>query len=225
MSNILDENRRSRMHRFSRRSLLIGGAAMGLSACSAASERWGDIQEANSYRGSYEAMPNERFPLPAVNIGSVPRKYHRQLVSYRGAEPAGTVVVDPHHHHLYLVRGDGKAVRYGIGVGRAGFEWAGRARIGAKKQWPTWTPPSEMIARRPDLEKYRRGMAPGLENPLGARALYLFDGGRDTLYRIHGTNEPQSIGKSVSSGCIRLFNQDIIDLYERVPVGAQVVVI
>ncbi len=135
------------------------------------------------------------------------------------------MVIDPQNRHLYLVRGDGQAVRYGIGVGRQGFAWSGRAKIGAKKEWPTWTPPSEMIDRQPELEEYRGGMQPGLQNPLGARALYLYEDGRDTLYRIHGTNEPWSIGKAVSSGCIRLFNQDIIDLYRRVNVGAEVVVL
>jgi lipoprotein-anchoring transpeptidase ErfK/SrfK len=208
-----------------RRTFLLGATAFGLAGCSASSDRWAQIQENNSYSSAYGALPNEPFPIPAVNIKSVPRQFHRQLVNYRGAEPAGTVVIDPHNRHLYLVRGDGQAVRYGIGVGRQGFSWSGRAKIGAKKEWPTWTPPSEMIERQPELEEYRGGMEPGLQNPLGARALYLYEDGRDTLYRIHGTNEPWSIGKAVSSGCIRLFNQDIIDLYRRVNVGAEVVVL
>lgn len=208
-----------------RRAFLLGGSAFLVSGCSGVSDRWADIQEANSYRTDYAAMPNERFALPAVNTARVPKKYQRQQVVYRGAEPAGTVVVDPHNKFLYLVLGNGKAVRYGIGVGREGFAWNGRAVIGAKKPWPTWTPPAEMIAREPRLEPYRNGMKPGLDNPLGARALYLFQDGRDTLYRIHGTNEPWSIGKAVSSGCIRMFNQDIIHLYNRVQVGARVVVL
>jgi lipoprotein-anchoring transpeptidase ErfK/SrfK len=116
-------------------------------------------------------------------------------------------------------------MRYGVGVGREGFGWNGVARIQMKREWPRWTPPAEMIARQPELEPYRRGMEPGLENPLGARALYLFQNGRDTLYRLHGTNEPRSIGSNVSSGCVRLVNQDIIDLYSRTPLGTRVVVL
>ena len=115
-------------------------------------------------------------------------------------------------------------MRYGVGLGREGFGWDGRARIPFKRAWPTWTPPAEMIAREPELEKYRDGMEPGLDNPLGARALYLFEGRVDTLYRLHGTQEAYSIGRAVSSGCVRLLNQDIIDLYDRVPNGTEVVV-
>lgn len=115
-------------------------------------------------------------------------------------------------------------MRYGVGIGRAGFDWGGRARIATKKAWPTWTPPAEMIARQPDLEKYRDGMSPGLDNPLGARALYIFEGNRDTLYRLHGTAETWSIGKAVSSGCVRLLQQDVIDLYNRVPDGTPIIV-
>jgi lipoprotein-anchoring transpeptidase ErfK/SrfK len=173
----------------------------------------------------YAAMPNERFPIPAIETGRIAPKYLRRVVNYRTTERPGTIVVDTPDKFLYLVLGDGKAMRYGIGVGREGYSWAGKARVGAKRSWPTWTPPAEMIDRQPELEKYRNGQAPGLGNPLGARALYIFEGNRDTLYRLHGTNEPWSIGKAVSSGCIRLFNQDIIDLYGRVPVGAPIVVI
>ncbi|PCJ95151.1 MAG: L,D-transpeptidase [Hyphomicrobiales bacterium] len=219
------DNARSNAGRTSRRAFLIGAASMALVGCSGSSQRWGQMQESNAFRSAYGPLPNEPYPIPAVDTKRVPRQFQRQLVHYRGAEPYGTVVVDPRNKHLYLVREDGMAVRYGVGVGRAGFEWQGDAKIGAKKPWPTWTPPSEMIDRQPELEQYRRGMAPGLQNPLGARALYLYSDGRDTLYRIHGTNEPWSIGKAVSSGCIRMFNQDIIDLYERVSVGARVVVL
>ena len=120
---------------------------------------------------------------------------------------------------------EGKAMRYGIGVGRAGFAWKGSARVAAKKPWPTWTPPKEMIEREPELEKYAKGMPPGLENPLGARALYIFQNGRDTLYRVHGSREAHTIGRAVSSGCIRLLNQDVIDLYDRVKPGAKIVVL
>lgn len=176
------------------------------------------------YVSMYAAMPKERFPVPAVDIFEFDRRYLRQEVPYATSERVGTIVIDTSGPYLYLVRENGRALRYGIGVGRDGFAWAGRAKILMKREWPTWTPPAEMVARQPELEPYRNGMEPGLENPLGARALYLFEGGRDTLYRIHGTNEPWSIGKAVSSGCIRLLNQDVIDLYRRVPVGSEVVV-
>lgn len=151
-------------------------------------------------------------------------KYRRQWVSYNPGEPPGTIVVDPHHRFLFLLFPNGEALRYGVGVGRQGFSWAGRARVGRKAKWPTWTPTKNMIRRDPKLARWAGGMRGGPRNPLGARALYLYRGGRDTLYRIHGTNEPWSIGKAVSSGCIRLLNEDIVDLYERVPVGTPVVV-
>jgi lipoprotein-anchoring transpeptidase ErfK/SrfK len=144
-------------------------------------------------------------------------KYDRQLVDYRTEEAPGTIVIDTPHHFLYLVTDNGKAMRYGIGVGRPGFTWQGVKTISAKKEWPDWRPPPEMIQRRPDLPRY---MAGGPENPLGARAMYL----GSTIYRIHGSNEPWTIGSNVSSGCIRLRNADVIDLYGRVQVGTKVVV-
>ncbi|MCT4655010.1 MAG: L,D-transpeptidase [Cohaesibacter sp.] len=180
---------------------------------------------ANQIPDMYQARPKERFPLPAIKAGDVPRKFWRKLVKNPTGERAGTLVVDTPNKYLYWVMEDGKAMRYGIGVGRQGFSWSGRARMAWKRAWPTWTPPSEMIDRQPELEKWRKGMPPGLGNPLGARALYIYEGGRDTLYRLHGTNEPRSIGKAVSSGCIRLLNQDIIDLYNRVPKNTPIVVI
>jgi lipoprotein-anchoring transpeptidase ErfK/SrfK len=145
-------------------------------------------------------------------------RYQRQVVEYHGGEQPGTVIIDTPHFFLYLVLDDGRALRYGIGVGRPGFTWAGVKSISAKREWPDWRPPDEMLARRPDLPRYMPG---GPDNPLGARALYL----GSTLYRIHGSNEPGSIGTQVSSGCIRLRNEDIIDLYGRVKVGSKVVVI
>jgi lipoprotein-anchoring transpeptidase ErfK/SrfK len=145
-------------------------------------------------------------------------RYQRQVVEYRGGEKPGTIIVDTPRFFLYLVMDGGRALRYGIGVGRPGFTWAGVKSVSAKREWPDWRPPDEMLARRPDLPHYMRG---GPDNPLGARALYL----GSTLYRIHGSNEPGSIGTQVSSGCIRLRNEDIIDLYGRVKVGAKVVVI
>ena len=145
-------------------------------------------------------------------------QYQRQVVAYRGKESPGTLIIDTPAKYLYLVQPGGRAIRYGIGVGRPGFEWAGRKSVSMKKEWPDWRPPKEMLRRRPDLPSYMEG---GPDNPLGARALYL----GSSLYRIHGTNEPHTIGQAVSSGCIRMLNRDVIDLYKRVPVGASVVVI
>jgi lipoprotein-anchoring transpeptidase ErfK/SrfK len=145
-------------------------------------------------------------------------KYDRQTVDYRGDEKAGTIVIDTPNKFLYLVEDGGKAMRYGIGVGRPGFTWAGVKTITAKKEWPDWRPPADMLQRRPDLPRYMPG---GVDNPLGARAMYL----GSTLYRIHGSNEPWTIGTNVSSGCIRMRNEDVEDLYTRVPVGTKVVVI
>jgi lipoprotein-anchoring transpeptidase ErfK/SrfK len=145
-------------------------------------------------------------------------KFEKQLVDYQGKEGAGTIVIDTPNKFLYLVQENGKAMRYGIGVGRPGFTWSGVKQISAKKEWPAWTPPPEMLARRPDLPRHMEG---GPQNPLGARAMYL----GSSLYRIHGSNEPWTIGTNVSSGCIRMRNEDVIDLYSRVNVGARVVVI
>jgi len=145
-------------------------------------------------------------------------KFEKQLVDYHGKEGAGTIVVDTPNKFLYLVQENGKAMRYGIGVGRPGFTWSGVKQISAKKEWPAWTPPPEMLARRPDLPRHMEG---GPQNPLGARAMYL----GSSLYRIHGSNEPWTIGTNVSSGCIRMRNEDVIDLYGRVNVGARVIVI
>jgi len=145
-------------------------------------------------------------------------KFDRQLVDYRSEEKPGTIVIDTPHHFLFLVQDNGKAMRYGIGVGRPGFTWEGVKTISAKKEWPDWRPPPDMLQRRPDLPRY---MAGGPENPLGARAMYL----GSTVYRIHGSNEPWTIGAQVSSGCIRMRNDDVTDLYGRVKVGTKVVVI
>ncbi|MVT50962.1 L,D-transpeptidase family protein [Bradyrhizobium yuanmingense] len=145
-------------------------------------------------------------------------KFEKQLVDYSGKESPGTIVVDTPNKFLYLVEGNGRALRYGIGVGRPGFTWSGVKSITAKREWPDWTPPAEMLARRPDLPRHMEG---GPENPLGARAMYL----GSTLYRIHGSNEPWTIGTNVSSGCIRMRNEDVIDLYGRVNVGTKVVVL
>jgi lipoprotein-anchoring transpeptidase ErfK/SrfK len=145
-------------------------------------------------------------------------RYRRQVVDYDGGEKPGTIIIDTPRRFLYLVQDGNRAVRYGIGVGRPGFTWAGVKQVSAKREWPDWTPPPEMLRRRPDLPRHMTG---GPENPLGARALYL----GSSLYRIHGSNEPWTIGTAVSSGCIRMRNEDVIDLYERVGVGTKVVVI
>jgi len=145
-------------------------------------------------------------------------RYRRQVIAYEGGEKPGTIIIDTPRRFLYLVQEGGRAVRYGIGVGRPGFTWAGVKEVSAKREWPDWMPPPEMLRRRPDLPHH---MAGGPENPLGARALYL----GSSLYRIHGSNEPWTIGTAVSSGCIRMRNEDVVDLYERVQIGTKVVVI
>ncbi len=152
-------------------------------------------------------------------------KYTPQLISWSGY-PVGTVVVDPKNRFLYLVESPSQARRYGVGVGRAGLAFKGKARIGRKVKWPWWRPTNSMIRRSPrKYARFAKGVPGGLNNPLGARALYLYRNGHDTLYRIHGTNQPSTIGKAVSNGCIRMLNEHVKDLYERVPMGAQVVVI
>jgi lipoprotein-anchoring transpeptidase ErfK/SrfK len=174
-----------------------------------------------SYQPQPSMMPQQTMQQPGMSEPARPAfdpKFEKQIVDYSGRESPGTVVVDTPNKFLYLVEGNGKAMRYGIGVGRPGFTWSGVKTISAKKEWPEWTPPSEMLARRPDLPRHMEG---GPQNPLGARAMYL----GSTLYRIHGSNEPWTIGTNVSSGCIRMRNEDVIDLYGRVNVGTKVVVI
>ena len=173
---------------------------------------------------SYNARTDAGYRIPAIPITKVASKYRRQTVNYQTNEKPGTIVVDTGEKHLYFVLGGGKAVRYGIGVGREGFEWKGTARVGAKRPWPVWTPPPAMIRRQPELAKWRGGMPGGPQNALGARALYLHNKGGDSGYRLHGTPEWWSIGKAMSSGCIRMMNQDVIYLYDRASVGAKVVV-
>jgi lipoprotein-anchoring transpeptidase ErfK/SrfK len=165
-----------------------------------------------------------QVPPPAVETMAPPSEetqapahMRRQVVDYRTAEAAGTVIIDTPNTYLYYVLGNGKAIRYGIGVGREGFTWSGVQTVTRKAEWPDWTPPAEMLQRQPYLPRF---MAGGPQNPLGARAMYL----GDTIYRIHGTNQPQTIGSRVSSGCIRMVNEDVIDLYGRVGVGTKVIV-
>jgi len=164
------------------------------------------------YQTDRYAMPSAEPVQTAMDL-----RYLRQVVDYTGDESAGTIVIDTRGKFLYLVQPGGKALRYGVGVGRPGFLWAGVKHISQKREWPDWTPPPEMLQRRPDLPRHMEG---GPENPLGARAMYL----GSSLYRIHGSNEPWTIGTNVSSGCIRMRNEDVVDLYERVKVGTKVIV-
>jgi lipoprotein-anchoring transpeptidase ErfK/SrfK len=177
------------------------------------------------------ALPARYVPRVTVGVATKvapvrPRQidpaYLPAVVDYRSSERAGTIVIDPRSRYLYLILEGGKAQRYGVGVGRDGFGWSGSVKVGRKAEWPTWTPPAEMRKRQPYLPVSMKG---GPSNPLGARALYLYDGGRDTLFRIHGSNEPWTIGQAVSSGCFRMRNEDVTELYGRVGVGTRVVVL
>ncbi len=174
------------------------------------------------------AYYNDAQPAPAPGADQetrLQREYPsstREIMPDPTEEKPGTITVDTQNRYLYLSLPNGQAVRYGIGVGREGFTWKGRVRIGRKEVWPDWTPPKEMLKRRPDLPRH---MAGGEENPLGARAMYLYSGGKDTMFRIHGSNEPWTIGQAVSSGCIRMTNDDVADLFRRVKVGTAVVVL
>lgn len=184
----------------SRRNLLLGAAALAVAAPEAVL-----------------AAKKKKFV--------VKRKYRPQMVWFRGYQP-GVIVVDPANHFLYFTMPGGRARRYGVGVGRAGLAFKGQARIARKAEWPSWTPTKNMIRREPGkYAKYAGGVPGGPGNPLGARALYLYKGNRDTYYRIHGTTQPSSIGRSVSNGCIRMINEHVIDLYNRVPIGTKVFVI
>lgn len=174
---------------------------------------------------NYAALPNEQFPLKTVPVENIKPELRRTEVAYVTPHAAGTVVVDTPARRAYYVLGNGRAIRYGVGVGRAGLALAGNAYVGRKAEWPTWTPTENMQRREERYRKLAGGMPGGPNNPLGARAMYLYRGGNDTHFRIHGTNQPQSIGLAVSSGCIRMMNHDVVDLYSRVNVGAKVVVI
>ncbi len=184
-----------------------------------------------NYNAIYAEVKDGSFVVPAVNYSQVNSAFLRKNIAYSTPESAGTIVVDPANHYLYHVEGGGRATRYGVGVGREGFVWAGEATIHSKQEWPDWYPPKEMLDRRPDLMKSMVelqsgiGMHGGPANPLGARAMYLWQGNKDTYFRIHGTNEPWTIGLSQSSGCIRMINQDAMDLYAKTPIGTRVVVL
>ncbi len=216
-----------------RRAILTGAASAAalLTAGCLPSQRDG-APTANLRKSDIEKMygprPNERFPLPAVKLRRVDPKFFRKEVAFDTNQRVGTVVVNTRTFYLHLVQPNGRAMRYGVGLGRQGFEWSGKGNIAWKRKWPTWTPPTEMIERDPRLARFSAangGMKPGLRNPLGARALYIYQNGKDTLYRLHGTPDARSIGKAMSSGCVRLLNQDVIDLYRRVKPGAKILVV
>ena len=172
------------------------------------------------------ALAGEPFPVFESDAQEIPYKFRRRTVDYATSEAPGTIVVDTSRHFLYFVLPNGKAIRYGVATGSEAAGWTGEAKVGRKAEWPHWTPPADMLARWPHLKPTAAagGLTGGPDNPLGARALYLYQNGRDTLYRIHGTNEPETIGRDVSSGCIRMANIDVIDLFTRVAVGAKVIV-
>lgn len=179
------------------------------------------------FPNAYGKVTDDGFQLPAIPIQKLNEKFHRQIVSFDTKESPGTIIVNTRERFLYYVLSGGKAVRYGIGVGKQGFAWSGTAYVAWKQEWPSWHPPKEMASRKPEVAKYvEDGMNPGVSNPLGARAMYLFnEKGQDTLFRLHGTPEWSSIGTAASSGCIRLINQDVIDLYSRVRPGRNTKVI
>jgi lipoprotein-anchoring transpeptidase ErfK/SrfK len=184
-------------------------------ATAAASRNFFDLFRPNSGIELNDARPTNARRTGKVRMSP---EFRRQVVPYTGLVPVGTIVVNTGRKFLYLIIGDGKAIRYGIGTARDGFEWSGTHRVSSKREWPGWTPPEAMKRRKPELPDYMPG---GVNNPLGARAIYI----GSTLYRIHGTNEPWSIGQNVSSGCIRMVNDDVIDLYSRVKIGAKVIVL
>jgi lipoprotein-anchoring transpeptidase ErfK/SrfK len=213
-----------------RRAALMGVSAI-LSGCISLPKA--DQSEASrseidpAYFAMYAALDGEPFPIAATDILDIDPRFLRQIVPYTTQQPPGTVVVDLQQRHAYLVGESGRALRYGVGVGKQeAFNFQGAALIGRKAEWPRWTPTPNMIRREPDrYARFAGGLAGGLDNPLGPRALYLYRDGVDTLYRLHGTTEPWTIGTMVSSGCVRLMNQDIVDLYRRVPMGSKVVVL
>ncbi len=212
-------------HYISRRSLLGGFFLLAAStAARAAHPFYGGVD----FVGDPNLIPPPESPTDfpiAQQANMVPAKFRRQEVTYGSPAPPNSIVVDPSNHFLYFVLENQQAIRYGVGVGREGFAWSGQAIIGLKRKWPRWLPPQSMVERDVHAAAWANGMPGGPDNPLGARALYLYANGIDTLYRIHGTNEPRSIGKSMSSGCIRMLNEDVADLFERVPLKTHVVVL
>ncbi|MEB2846282.1 L,D-transpeptidase family protein [Rhizobiales bacterium RZME27] len=199
----------------SRRGLMFG-LPLFLAGCSATTV---------NHQTNYAALPNEQFPMKQVPIDKIDPELRRQEVAYASNYAPGTIVVDTPARRAYFIMGGGRAMRYGVGVGKAGLALAGSAYVGRKAEWPSWTPTANMQRREERYRKLAGGMPGGPNNPLGARAIYLYRGGNDTHFRIHGTNQPSSIGHAMSSGCIRMMNHDVIDLYSRVQTGAKVVVI
>ncbi|CDN93329.1 L,D-transpeptidase [Rhizobium oryzihabitans] len=187
------------------------------------------VETVQIFNDVYGPVTDAGYALPAIPINRVNEKFRRQIVEFQTSERPGTIIVNTRDRYLYYILSGNRAVRYGIGVGKAGFAWAGEAYVAWKQEWPMWHPPKEMADRKPEVAKYvEAGMGPGLSNPLGARAMYLFnEKGQDTLFRIHGSPEWASIGTAASSGCIRMINQDVMDLYSRVRPGrsSKVVVI
>ena len=207
-----------------RRSFLLGSAAglgaLGLGGCATT-----DGLTRAELTSMYGPVDDKKFPIPAVDIDKIDPKYYRRKVRYDSKEAPGTIIVDPSKFYVYRIEGDGAATRYGANVGRDGFLWNGEAYVGRKAEWPTWTPPREMIKRQPEAAKYAGGMPGGLDNPLGARVLYLYQNGRYTLYTIYSTIFPDTIGRGITSGCTGLLTQDMMELYERTPVKTKVIVL
>ncbi len=207
-----------------RRSFLLGSAAglgaLGLGGCATTDGM--SLAEATAL---YGPVPDKKFPIPAADISKVDPKYYRRTVRYETKEAPGTIVVDPANYYVYRIEEGGNATRYGANVGRDGFLWSGDAYVGRKAEWPTWTPPKEMIKRQPEAAKYAGGMPGGPENPLGARTLYLYQKGKYTLYTLYSTSDPETIGTNLTSGCTGLLTQDMFDLYGRTPVNTKVVVL
>ncbi len=225
-----------------RRSFLLSGLALAAFPVSAAAEfnaaqynfqgrSWDSpaprrAQRRMQQQGQFQPQRWQRDSSQGWGSGA-PGYGGKEIVDFETVEKPGTIIINTSERRLYYVLGDGKAIRYGVGVGRDGFQWSGVAKVGFKREWPEWRPPAEMIQR--ELIQYGRQLPEVMEggpaNPLGARALYLFQGSQDTLYRIHGTNDPRTIGHAASSGCIRMLNEEVIDLYERVDMGAKVIVL
>ncbi|MCA0422500.1 MAG: L,D-transpeptidase [Proteobacteria bacterium] len=208
-----------------RRFFLTGAVAslgaVGLSGCETVD---GGMTRAEAEK-HYGAVADKKFPIAAVDVNQVDPKYYKRVVQYESKEAPGTIIVDPSNYYVYRIEGDNKATRYGANVGRQGFLWSGEAYVGRKAEWPTWTPPPEMIKRQPEVAKYARGMPGGPENPLGARTLYLYQKGVYTLYTIYSTSEPDTIGTNLTSGCTGLLTQDMIDLYDRTAINTKVIVL
>jgi len=211
---------------FSRRTIVLGGLALASAAGLGGRPAWAvAAKPATTKPTSWFAgtAVDNGVTFRRTNFAKVDKRWQRQIVKYYSSEPIGTVVVDTRHHFLYVILENKTAIRYGVGVGKEGFKWYGHATIDRRALWPRWVPPAEMIKRRPELPPFIAGGAP--DNPLGPRALYLYRDGADLGYRLHGTLEPWSIGTDASSGCIRMFPEDIIDLYQRAPIGTYVQVL